>query len=208
MKYLLFHKPFNVLSSFTDEEGAGRATLKDYIDVPGVYAAGRLDRDSEGLLLLSDDGELLHRLTHPRYDHPKTYCVQVEGVITREAAGELRRGIVVKGVKTKRAEVELIEPPDLPPRSKPVRDYHPTSWLKIVLREGKKRQIRHMTAAVGYPTLRLVRVGIGPLSLGSLKPGEWRYLSEREIAQLQGGLAPTPHAAIHDRMHVTQKREL
>ena len=224
MKYLLFHKPYDVLSTFTDEEGSarddsnvprrgaegkgpsageqkasslqhrgaegkepsagGRATLKDYIDVPGVYAAGRLDRDSEGLLLLSDDGELLHRLTHPRYDHPKTYYVQVEGVMTREAVGELRRGVVVKGVKTKRAEVELIEPPDLPPRSKPVRDYHPTSWLRLVLREGKKRQIRHMTAAVGYPTLRLVRVGIGPLSLGSLKPGEWRHLTRQEVAQL------------------------
>ena len=214
MKYLLFYKPYDVLSTFTDDEGraegplpsaprrgtleassqtaegtppsAGkRATLKEYIDVPGVYAAGRLDRDSEGLLLLSDDGELLHRLTHPRYEHPKTYYVQVEGVMTREAVGQLRRGLVVKGVKTKRAEAELIEPPDLPPRFKPVRDYHPTSWLKMVLREGKKRQIRHMTAAVGFPTLRLVRVGIGPLSLGGMKPGEWRFLSKKEVEELR-----------------------
>jgi 23S rRNA pseudouridine2457 synthase len=224
LKYILFHKPYDVLSSFTDEDGSGRdassvprrgvegkgpsargrATLKAYIAVPGIYAAGRLDRDSEGLLLLSDDGELLHRLTHPHYDHPKTYYVQVEGVITREAAGELRRGIVIKGLKTKRTEVELIEPPDFPPRSKPVRDYHPTSWIRIVLREGKKRQIRHMTAAVGYPTLRLVRVGIGPLSLGNLKPGEWRHLSEREVAQLRSSLeAP---AALHHRTYTTQKR--
>ena len=186
MKYLLFYKPYDVLSTFTDDEGGGRATLKAYVDVPDVYAAGRLDRDSEGLLLLSDDGDLLHRLTHPRYEHPKTYYVQVEGVMTREAVGQLRRGLVVKGVRTKRAEAELIEPPDLPPRSKPVRDYHPTSWLKIVLREGKKRQIRHMTAAVGFPTLRLVRVGIGPLSLGAMKPGEWRYLSKREVEAVKG----------------------
>lgn len=185
MNYLLFYKPYDVLSTFTDEEGGGRATLKDYIDVPGVYAAGRLDRDSEGLLLLSDDGALLHRLTHPRYEHPKTYLVQVEGVISHEAVGDLRRGVTVKGIQTRRAEVDIVEPPALPPRSKPVRDYHPTSWVRIVLREGKKRQIRHMTAATGFPTLRLVRVGIGPLAMGSLKPGEWRQLSRHEIAQLK-----------------------
>ena len=192
MKYLLFYKPYDVLCSFTDDEaGAERATLKDYINVPGVYSAGRLDRDSEGLLLLTDDGNLIHKLTHPRYDHPKTYYVQVEGVATREAVGQLRRGVTVKGIKTKRAEVDIIDPPDLPDRSKPVRDYHPTTWLKIVLREGKKRQIRHMTAAVGFPTLRLVRVTFGPFTLGGLKPGEWRYLNEDETRLLRQSVTPT-----------------
>jgi 23S rRNA pseudouridine2457 synthase len=185
VKYILFNKPYDVLCSFTDDEGEGRATLKDYIPVPNVYAAGRLDRDSEGLMLLSDDGDLIHHLTHPRHDFPKTYFVQVEGAITPEAVARLRRGVVVKGEKTRRAEVEIIPEPDLPPRAKPVRQYHPLSWLKIVLREGKKRQIRHMTAAVGYPTLRLVRVAIGPLALGSLKPREWRYLSEKEVRALK-----------------------
>ena len=192
MKYLLFYKPYDVLCSFTDDEaGAERATLKDYIDVPGVYSAGRLDRDSEGLLLLTDDGDLIHKLTHPRYNHPKTYYVQVEGVATREAVGQLRRGVTVKGIKTKRAEVDIIDPPDLPARSKPVRDYHPTAWLKIVLREGKKRQIRHMTAAVGFPTLRLVRVTFGPFTLGGLKPGEWRYLTEDETRLLRQSVTPS-----------------
>jgi 23S rRNA pseudouridine2457 synthase len=192
VKYLLFYKPYDVLCSFTDDEaGAERATLKDYINVPGVYSAGRLDRDSEGLLLLTDDGDLIHKLTHPRYDHPKTYYVQVEGMATREAVGQLRRGVTVKGIKTKRAEVDIIDPPDLPDRSKPVRDYHPTTWLKIVLREGKKRQIRHMTAAVGFPTLRLVRVTFGPFTLGGLKPGEWRHLNEDETRLLRQSVTPT-----------------
>jgi 23S rRNA pseudouridine2457 synthase len=184
--YILFNKPYDVLSSFTDdEEGTSRRTLKDYIDVPGVYSAGRLDRDSEGLLFLTDDGELNHRLTHPHYEHPKTYYVQVEGVVTPEAVASLRRGVVVKGLTTRPAGVEAIPVPDIPARTKPVRDYHPTSWLKIVLREGRKRQIRHMTAAVGYPTLRLVRVAMGPLSLGNLKPGEWRHLSAGEVRFLR-----------------------
>ena len=173
-----------MLSTFTDE--AGRATLKDFVPVPGVYAAGRLDRDSEGLLLLTDDGELIHRLTDPRYDHPKMYWVQVEGIATPEAVERLRRGVTIQGVKTRPAEVEVIPEPDLPPRSKPVRGYHPTTWLAIVLREGKKRQIRHMTAAVGFPTLRLVRVAIGGLALGNLQPGEWRKLTAAEVRELKG----------------------
>ncbi|MEP7199207.1 MAG: pseudouridine synthase, partial [Chloroflexota bacterium] len=164
-------------------------TLKEFILIPNVYAAGRLDRDSEGLLLLTDDGDLIHRLTHPRHDFPKTYLVQVEGVVTREAVGQLRRGVVVKGERTKRAEAEIIDAPNLPPRLKPVRAYHPTTWLKVVLREGRKRQIRHMTAAVGYPTLRLVRVAIGPLTLGDLKPGEWRALTAQEVRLLKQPIA-------------------
>ena len=183
-RYLKFFKPYGVLTSFTDEEG--RPTLKDYIPVPGVYAVGRLDLDSEGLMLLTDDGRLAHRLTHPRYEHPKTYLVQVEGIPTDEALGRLRRGVVIKGERTLPADVErLPAEPDLPPRAKPVTPHGPTAWLRIVLREGRKRQIRHMTAAVGYPTLRLVRVAIGPLALDGLAPGEWRDLTREEVQKLR-----------------------
>ncbi len=197
MRYILFYKPYDVLSTFTDEEGSGRATLKDYIPVPDVYAAGRLDRDSEGLLFLTDDGELAHRLTHPHFEHPKTYYVQVEGVATPAAVAQLRRGVLVKGEKTRPAKVDVIPAPDLPPRSQPVRGYHPTSWLQIILREGRKRQVRHMTAAVGFPTLRLVRVALGPLTLGDLQPGQWRELTVAELRALRRGLAreqEKPHA--------------
>src|SRR5205085_4526611 len=139
-RYLLFNKPFNVLSAFTDPEG--RATLADYVPVPGVYAAGRLDYDSEGLLLLTDDGALIHALTDPGHEMPKTYYVQVEGVVTTAAVEQLRQGVVLRGERTRPAEAEIIDDPGLPPRPVPVRDYHPTSWLKVALREGKKRQLR------------------------------------------------------------------
>ncbi|NOX61725.1 MAG: rRNA pseudouridine synthase [Chloroflexi bacterium] len=176
-RYLLFHKPYGVLTQFTDAEG--RPTLADFIPVRGVYAAGRLDKNSEGLLLLTDDGRLAHRVTHPRWKLPKTYLVQVEGVPDEAALERLRRGVVLKGRRTAPAQVELLtEPPDLPPR--PVRDYHPTPWLRITIREGRKRQVRRMTAAVGHPTLRLVRVAIGPLKLDDLAPGQWRELTEQE----------------------------
>jgi 23S rRNA pseudouridine2457 synthase len=183
-KYLLFNKPFNVLSAFTDP--AGRATLADYVPVPGVYAAGRLDYDSEGLLLLTDDGALIHRLTDPRYDHPKTYLVQLEGLVTEAAAQALREGVLLRrrgelrSQRTRPAKVEIIADPGLPPRPVPVRAYHPTSWLRVVLREGQKRQLRRMTAAVGFPTLRLVRWAIGPLTLAELAPGQWRELTPAE----------------------------
>jgi 23S rRNA pseudouridine2457 synthase len=177
---LIFYKPYDVLTQFTDEQG--RATLADYVPVPGVYAAGRLDRDSEGLLLLTDDGRLAHRITHPRWKLPKTYLVQVEcveGPPDQAALMQLRRGVIIKGQRTAPARAALLSrPPDLPPRA--VRDYHPTAWLRITLREGRKRQVRRMTAAVGFPALRLVRVAIGPLPLGDLQPGEWRDLSEKE----------------------------
>lgn len=191
MRYLLFWKPYNVLPSFTDPEAAGRATLADYVTAPRIYPAGRLDYDSEGLMLLTDDGALAHRLTHPRYHLPKTYLVQVENIPTETALRTLRAGVPVKGERTAPAEVELLSvEPTLPPRAVPIR-YRatiPTAWLKIVLREGRKRQIRHMTAAVGHPTLRLVRVAIGPLTLAGLTPGEWRELDSRELAALQAGL--------------------
>lgn len=160
-------------------------TLKEFIPIPGVYPAGRLDMDSEGLLLLSDDGALMHRLTHPDYDHPKTYLVQVEGRVTEEALAKLAGGVEVKGMKTRRSQVLIVPEPELAERAKPVTPHGPTTWLRIVLTEGKKRQIRHMTAAVGYPTLRLVRVAIGGLHLGDLKPGEWRELSPAEVDSLR-----------------------
>jgi 23S rRNA pseudouridine2457 synthase len=178
LNYLAFFKPYEVLSQFTDAEG--RATLKDYIHIPGIYAAGRLDYRSEGLLILSDDGAFIHHLSDPRYDHRKIYLVQVEGVANSEEIQTVNEKIILPELQRYPARVELIGEPELPPRSKPVRDYHPTSWLKITLREGKKHQVRRMTAAIGYPTLRLVRVAIGPVLLGGLEPGQWRRLTEGE----------------------------
>ncbi len=193
--YIAFYKPYGVLTAFTDEEG--RETLKAFIDIPDVYSVGRLDMDSEGLLLLTDDGGLAHRLTDPRYNHPKTYLVQVEGTPTPEAIGKLESGVEIKGVRTRRTQVVVIPEPTVPERvnptgqAKPVTPHGPTAWLRIVLREGKKRQIRHMTAAVGLPTLRIVRVAVGPIGVGELKPGEWRHLTEAEVQMLKA-LASTP----------------
>jgi len=178
-RYLAFFKPYEVLSQFTDAHG--RATLKDYIDIPDVYTAGRLDYRSEGLLILTDDGGLIHRLTDPRFDHPKTYLVQVEGVATPNHLIAPSNGIILPEIQSKVAQIEISTEPDLPSRSKPVRDYHPTTWLKIVIREGKKHQVRRMTAALGFPTLRLVRVAIGNLTLGDLKPGQWHSLTHDEM---------------------------
>jgi 23S rRNA pseudouridine2457 synthase len=188
-RYLLLHKPYHVLSAFTDPEG--RPTLADYVDMPGVYAAGRLDFDSEGLLLLTDDGWLIHRLGHPRYQHPKTYLVQVERVPDAEAMAALQRGVMVKGKRSAPAQAEIMsQKPSLPPRAVPIRYRKtvPTAWLRLVLTEGRKRQVRRMTAAVGHPTLRLVRVGIGPLELGDLAPGEWRALTPGELDSLRAML--------------------
>ena len=183
MRYILFNKPYGVLSQFTDE-GTGHPTLKQYIDVPGVYAAGRLDRDSEGLLLLTDDGQLIKRLTGPEHHVEKTYWALVEGEPTPEALSRLESGIKLKGYTTHPAKVCLIPDPGLPPRSKPVTPHGPTAWFEIKLREGKKRQIRHMTAAVKLFTLRLVRVAVGPIRLGNLKPGEWREITKGELKAL------------------------
>jgi 23S rRNA pseudouridine2457 synthase len=183
---IAFHKPYDVLTQFSGG-GEGRATLKDFIALPGVYPVGRLDRDSEGLLLLTDDGRLAHRLTDPRYDHPKTYLVQVERVPDAPALDALRHGVVLNDGATKPAEVVLLaEPPELPDRSVPIRFRKnvPTAWLRLVIREGRNRQVRRMTAAVGYPTLRLVRVAVGPVTLGDLEPGRWRDLTPEERAAL------------------------
>ena len=184
MPTLVFNKPYGVLSQFTDE-GTGHPTLKDYINVPNVYAAGRLDRDSEGLLLLTDNGSLVKQLTDPKHHMEKTYWVLVEGDPTLEALNRLETGIKLKAYTTRPAKVRIIPDPNLPPRSKPVTPHGPTSWLEIKLQEGKKRQIRHMTAAVELFTLRLVRVAIGSLALGDLEPGKWREISSKEIKTLR-----------------------
>lgn len=186
-RYIRFFKPYDVLADTGDPEGQGRPTIADYVRVPSVFPAGRLDRDSEGLLLLTDDGALAHHLTHPRYHLPKTYFVQVENVPDRAGLAMLRAGVLVKGARTAPAEVELLSSaPDLPPRAVPIRDQAsiPTAWLKVILREGRKRQIRHMTAVIGCPTLRLVRVAIGPLTLRGLAPGEWREVESKELSAL------------------------
>jgi 23S rRNA pseudouridine2457 synthase len=178
---ILFNKPYGVLSQFTDE-GTGHPTLKDYIQVPDVYAAGRLDLDSEGLLLLTDDGSLIKYLSDPLQRVDKTYWVLVEGEATQDALAALHSGIQLKGYKTLPAKARVIPDPGLPIRSKPVIPHGPTVWLEIKLREGKKRQIRHMTAAVGLFTLRLVRVAIGPFQLEDLPQGQFRYLTKSDLS--------------------------
>jgi 23S rRNA pseudouridine2457 synthase len=185
LRYLALFKPYDVLTQFTD--AAGRATLKDFVAVPGVYPVGRLDRDSEGLLLLTDDGRLAHRLTDPRYEHPRTYLVQVERIPDATALEALRRGVALNDGPTRPAEVELLqESPPLPDRPVPIRFRKnvPTAWLRLTLREGRNRQVRRMTAAVGHPTLRLVRIAIGPIALGDLLPGSWRELTAAERGAL------------------------
>lgn len=184
MRYLIFNKPYGVLSQFTDE-GTGHSTLKDFIDVPNVYAAGRLDRDSEGLLLLTDDGTLIKRLTDPKHHIEKTYLVMVEGDPTPEKLTQLSSGVQIKGHFTRPASFRLIPDPKLSDRPKPVTPHGPTHWLEVKLKEGKKRQIRHMTAAVGLFTLRIFRAAIGRLSLGDLPAGKWRDLQENELNLLK-----------------------
>ena len=179
MTLILFNKPYGVLSQFTDKgtEGSKRPTLSDFIDVPGVYPAGRLDKDSEGLLVLTDDGREQARISSPKFKMEKTYYAQVEGALDEAALNALRRGIALKDGTTKPAKASLVSAPDwLWPRDPPirVRKSIPESWLKLTLTEGRNRQVRRMTAAAGYPTLRLIRYRIGDWSLDSLEPGTWR----------------------------------
>jgi len=172
---IAFNKPYGVLPTFTDKEG--RPTLADYVKVPGVYAAGRLDFDSEGLMILTSDGALAHRITAPKHKLPKTYLVQVERIPTEDALKQLRAGVVIGGTRTKPAEARWLEDePKVWERPVPIRFRKnvPTAWLEMTIYEGMNRQIRRMTAAVGHPTLRLVRIRIGRFSLDDLQPGEWR----------------------------------
>jgi len=179
---ILFNKPFGVLSQFTPE--SGHRALNEFGFPQGVYAAGRLDHDSEGALLLTDEGRLIKKLLDPKFEHPRTYLAQVDGQITQEAINQLKKGITIKNYRTKPCHAEIAVPPeDLWERVPPIRFRAniPTSWVRLTLIEGKNRQVRHMTAAVGFPTLRLIRVKIGNISLDALKPGEWRIVNERVI---------------------------
>lgn len=178
-RLLLFNKPYQVMCQFTDREG--RPTLADYIPIKDVYAAGRLDYDSEGLLLLTDDGRLQQQISDPRYKLPKTYWAQVERIPDEAALQRLRQGVKLKDGRTQTAKVRLIPPPDIWPRNPPIRYRKsvPTAWIELTIREGRNRQVRRMTAAVGHPTLRLIRVAIGPWRLGELQPGEYREETER-----------------------------
>jgi len=182
MKYLIFNKPYGVLCQFTDQ--SGRPTLKDYIDIGGVYAVGRLDMDSEGLLLLTDDGKLNDLLSSPFNKQFKTYLAQVEGIPTEEMMKKLRSGILIQGSRTMPAQAGILrEPPALWPRTKPIRFRKniPTSWIEIKICEGRNHQVKKMTAAVGLPCLRLVRTAIGPIELGNLKPGEYEEINRPQI---------------------------
>jgi len=181
---VLFNKPYGVVSQFTAL--GGHPTLAEFGLPKGAYPAGRLDHDSEGLLLLTDDGALQARLSDPRFGHPRTYWAQVERVPDEAALDALRKGVALKDGKTRPAKARLIGEPSLPPRDPPVRFRKnvPTAWLELTLAEGKNRQVRRMTAAVGHPTLRLVRARIGGLDLSGLAPGRWRAVSDAERAAL------------------------
>lgn len=194
LRTILFYKPYDVLCQFTDNEGdrvatpkESRRTLKDYISLPDVYPIGRLDRDSEGLLLLSNDGQLQHRLLDPKFGKERTYWVQVERIPDEAALACLRQGVEIQNYRTRPARVELLlAEPHLPPRDPPIRFRKnvPTAWLEMTLREGRNRQVRRMTAAVGFPTLRLVRSQAANLTLKGLQPGQWRDLTAIELADL------------------------
>ena len=185
VRTIAFNKPYGVLPCFTDPEG--RPTLADYVSVSNVYAAGRLDQDSEGLMILTSDGALAHRITDPQHKLPKVYLVQVERIPVEQAITQLSQGVVLAGKRTRPAQVVLLpHEPVLPERPVPIRFRKnvPTAWLEITIHEGMNRQVRRMTATVGHPTLRLVRIAIGPVRLGDLQLGEWRALRKNDIISL------------------------
>ncbi len=186
MSTIKFWKPYQVLTQFTDDDSE-RETLADYIDLKGVYAAGRLDYDSEGLMILTDDGNLNHMLTHPKHGHPRTYWAQVENIPDESALDNIRQGgLEIKNYRTKPAMAQRIDEPNLPERHPPIR-YRaniPDCWLELTLTEGKKRQVRRMTAAIGHPTLRLVRASIGSITLDGLQVGQWQELTATEMKSL------------------------
>ncbi len=195
-KYIVFYKPYDVLCQFTDNSEKPRLTLKDYIPLSSVYSVGRLDQDSEGLLLLTNDGQLQHRLAHRQFAHPRTYWVQVERIPTETDLDVLRQGLIIKDYRTRPAFVKkLTQEPSLPERTPPIRYRKkvPTCWLEMTLTEGRNRQVRRMTAAVGFPTLRLVRVAMGiaqkpqvrELRLDGLMPGQWREATDSERSTLE-----------------------
>lgn len=194
-QYVLFYKPYGVLSQFTDRQETSRPTLKEFIPIPDIYPVGRLDRDSEGLLLLTSHGRLQHQLCNPKFGHPRTYWVQVERIPDADALKKLERGVTIRNYRTRPAQVALLSaPPLLSPRIPPIRfrKQIPTAWLTMTLHEGRNRQVRRMTAAVGFPTLRLVRIAIAHLQFDGLQPGQWRHLSSTEIKTLQS-LTRLPH---------------
>lgn len=182
MKYVKFYKPYDVLCQFTSE--LGHETLADFNLPSGIYAAGRLDKDSEGLLLLTDDGAMIDRLISPKFNHEKTYWVQIENIPTQESLEKLSSGVKIGDYQTRPCKVKKLEQdPNFPERKVPirVRKTIPTCWIEIILTEGKNRQVRRMTAAVGHPTLRLVRVAIGKINLFDLSVGEWKNIDKSEI---------------------------
>jgi 23S rRNA pseudouridine2457 synthase len=193
--YILFYKPYNVLCQFTDNSphGGDRETLKNYIDIPNIYSVGRLDLDSEGLLLLTDNNLVKHRLCEPSFAHPRTYWSQIENTPSPQALRQLQQGVMIQGKKTKKAIATLLtKEPELPPRNPPIRYRREilTAWIELTLTEGRNRQVRKMTALVGHPTLRLIRVKIGidshcDLTLTGLEPGQWRYLTKFEQKSLE-----------------------
>ncbi len=180
-RYIAFYKPYGVLSQFTSE--AGHDSLASFGFPKDVYPVGRLDCDSEGLLLLSDDGVFIKKLLSPKFAHEREYAAQVEGVPTPDALRALEKGVVIKGYKTKPAKARLSPEDNFPPRDPPIRDRKniPATWMRLTLTEGKNRQVRHMTAAVGFPTLRLIRVRIGKLLLDGMTRGQWRYVDRRDV---------------------------
>ena len=197
---VLFNKPFGVLTQFRKE--AGQVSLADYLQIPDIYPAGRLDKDSEGLLVLTDDGQLQHHIAHPTHKSAKVYWVQVEGIPNNEALQQLAAGVVLKDGITRPAKVKMIPEPDIGPRDPPIRHRAniPTCWLELTITEGRNRQVRRMTAAVGYPTLRLIRYQIGDWSLAGIQPGEWKQMtladtipSPKQIKEQHRAGKPTRH---------------